>query len=280
VLTYRTLLTALVVVTTGTATLAAAPQADPLTRAREAYNLQQFDRALQLAGEAGRAPALAHSASLVSARALLERFRRTGDVVDIASARQALLSVDPMRLLPAEGPELHLAMAELLYVDDQFGAAAEMFEAALDRPGLVPAAQRSRILEWWAIALDRDAQLAPDGERQARYRRLLARLERESARGTASAVVAYWLPAATRGVDDPERAWSLAIAGWIQAPAIAGADGPTLRADLDELMTVAIIPERARRVAPPADPVAYHVALVAEWASIKERWSRSGIETP
>jgi hypothetical protein len=277
VATYRTLLMAIVL---GTAVPAAAFQADPLTRAREAYNLQQFDRALQLAGEAGRTPALAHSASLVAARALLERYRRTHDVVDIASARQALLSVDPMRLLPAEGPELHLAMAELLYVDDEFGAAAEMFEAALDRPGLVPAAQRSRVLEWWAASLDRDAQLAPDGERQARYRRILARLERESARGPASPVVAYWLAAATRGVDDPERAWALAIAGWIQAPAIAGADGPNLRADLDELMTEAIIPERARRAAPHADPEAYRVALLAEWTSIKDRWSRSGIETP
>ncbi len=272
-------LVVLVLVIGGTRALAAAPQADPLTRAREAYNLQQFDRALQLAGEAGRTPALSHSASLVAARALLERFRRTGDVVDIASARQALLSVDPMRLLPAEGPELHLAMAELLYMDDQFGAAAEMFEAALDRPGLVPAAHRSRVLEWWAASIDRDAQLAPDGERQARYRRLLARLERESARGPASPVVAYWLAAATRGVDDPERAWSLAIAGWIQAPAIAGAAGPLLRADLDKLMTDAIIPERARRAAPHADSEALRVALVAEWTSIKERWSRSG-DTP
>ncbi len=260
---------------------AAAPFAqrptDPLTRAREAYNLQQFDRALLLAGEAVQTPALAHSASLVAARALLERFRRTGDVVDIASARQALLSVDPTRLLPTEGPELHLATAELLFVDDEFGAAAELFEAALDRPGFVPASQRNRVLEWWAASLDRDAQLAPDGERQARYRRLLARLEREAARGPAAPVVAYWLAAATRGVDDLERAWSLAIAGWIQAPAIAGADGPTLRADLDKLMIDAIIPERARRAAPHADPEALRVALAAEWASIKERWSRSGV---
>jgi len=280
VLTYRTApLMVCCWLVAGLATPAAAQQGDRLTRAREAYNLQQFDRALLLAGEAQQTPALAHSASLVAARALLERFRRTGDVVDIASARQALLFVDPTRLLPSEGPELHIATAEMLFVDDEFGAAAELFESALDRPGLVPAAQRSRVLEWWAASLDRDAQLAPDGERQARYRRLLARLETESARGPASPVVAYWLAAATRGVDDPERAWSLAIAGWIQAPAIAGADGPALRADLDRLMTEAIIPERARRVAAHADPEAQRVAFAAEWASIKERWSRSG-DTP
>lgn len=250
-------------------------EADELTRARQAYNLQQFDQAVTLASAARQTPALANSASLVLARALLERFRRGGDVADVATARQALLSVDPARLVADEASELHLGMAELVFVDGQYGAAAELFEVALDRAGFVAAGQREHVLEWWAASLDRHAQLVPEAERQAPYRRLLTRVEHEAARGPASAVVTYWLAAAARGVDDPDRAWSLVIAGWIQAPLITqGPRAEALRSDLDRLMVDAIIPERARRAAPPSDPIALKVALAAEWTAIKERWGK------
>jgi len=250
---------------------------DPVTRARQAYNLQHFDEAVTLASVARQTPALANSASLVLARALLERFRRAGDVADVATARQALLSIDPARLVVDEAVELHLGTAELLFVDDQYGAAAELFEVALDRTGMVALGQRDHVLEWWAASLDRHAQLVPEAERQARYRRLLTRVEQEAARGPASVVVTYWLAAAARGVDDPDRAWSLVIAGWIQAPLISpgvagAARATTLRSDLDRLMVDAIIPERARRAAPPSDPIALKVALAAEWTAIKARW--------
>lgn len=250
-------------------------EVDPLTRARQAYNLQQFDQAVTLASAARQTPAVANSASLVLARALLERFRRGGDVADVATARQALLTVDPARLVADEASELHLGMAELVFVDGQYGAAAELFEVALDRAGFVAAGQREHVLEWWAASLDRHAQLVPEAERQAPYRRLLTRVEHEAARGPASAVVTYWLAAAARGVDDPDRAWSLVIAGWIQAPLIApGPRAEALRSDLDRLMVDAIIPERARRAAPPSDPIALKVALAAEWTAIKARWVR------
>lgn len=254
-------------------------EVDPVTRARQAYNEQQFDEAVALASAARQTPAFANSASLVLARALLERFRRAGDVADVATARQALLSIDPARLTASETSELHLGTAELLFVDAEYGAAAELFEVALDRAAFVPADQRDHVLEWWAASLDRHAQLVPETERHARYRRLLTRVEQEAARGPASAVVAYWLAAAARGVDDPDRAWSLVVAGWIQAPLISpGAPGAArataLRADLDRLMVDAIIPERARRAAPPSDPVALKVALAAEWSAIKERWQK------
>jgi hypothetical protein len=259
----------------GSAGLAAQHGADPLTGARQAYNQQNFDAAVTLATAARQTPALAHSASLVLSRALLERFRRAGDVADVATARQALLSIDPARLGAPEVSELHLGMAELLFVDAQFGAAAEMFEVALDRPGFVSAQQRDHVLEWWAASLDHHAQLAPEAERHARYRRLLGRVEQEAVRGPASTVVTYWLAAAARGVDDPDRAWALVIAGWMQAPLIApGPRGAALRADLDRLMVEAVIPERARRAEPPADPVALRVALAAEWTAIKARWTK------
>jgi hypothetical protein len=253
--------------------LSAQTATDTLARAREAYNKQQFDQAITLASAARQTPALANSASLILARALLDRFRLATDVADVASARQALLSVEPGRLTPQEASELHLGMAELLFVDEQFGAAAELFEVALDRPGFVPASQRDHVLEWWAASLDHHAQLAPNVERLARYRRLLARLEQEAARGPASPVVIYWLAAAARGVDDPDRAWALVIAGWIQAPLVApGPRGAALRTDLDRLMVEAVIPERARRAEPPADPAALKIALGAEWEQVKKRW--------
>src|SRR6185436_9074237 len=48
--------------------LTAQRAADPLTRARQAYNDQQFDRAILFAKEAKNTPALADSASLVLSR--------------------------------------------------------------------------------------------------------------------------------------------------------------------------------------------------------------------
>ena len=45
---------------------------DPLTRARQAYNDQQFDRAILLAKEAKNTPALVDSATVVLSRAMLD----------------------------------------------------------------------------------------------------------------------------------------------------------------------------------------------------------------
>jgi hypothetical protein len=247
-------------------------QGDALSRARQAYNAQRFDEAISLATEARGIARVAQSAALVFARASLERFRQAGDVADIATARQALLTIDPGRLTPTEASEFRLGTAELLFVDDQFGAAAEIFATSLIT---VPDAHRERVLDWWASAVDRHAQMAPDGERQRRYGRLLAGIEKELGLRPSSTVAMYWLAAAARGVEDLDRAWSVAVAGWIQAPAMAaGQRGANLRIDLDRLMRDAIIPERAKRAASPADPVALKVALAAEWESIKQRWAR------
>jgi len=180
--------------------------------------------------------------------------------------------VNPARLTSSEAAELHLGMAELMYVDDQFATATEMFEAALDRPGAVPAASRDRVLEWWAASLDRHAQLVPETQRLSKYWRMLMRLEAEAAKGPASPAVAYWMAAAARGVDDPDRAWALAIAAWIQAPLIAGPRAAALRVDLDRLMDIGIIPERAHRSAADADLEAVKLSLAAEWKAIKARW--------
>ena len=270
------LLTVAFLLMAATLGLTAQRPVDPVTLARQAYNEQLFDRAFVLAKEAKSTPELADSGSLVLSRALLERFRRTGDAADIEGARSALLSVNAARLTATEGSELHLGMAELMFVDDQFGTATEMFEVALDRPGMVPDRSRDRVLEWWAASLDRYAQLGPDTQRMAKYWRMLSRLEQEAVRGPASPAVAYWMAAAARAVEDPDRAWSLAIAAWIQAPMIAGARAAALRNDVDRLMAVGIIPERAHHSAANADVEAVKLALTAEWKAIKAKWGDVG----
>jgi hypothetical protein len=50
-----------------------------------------------------------------------------------------------------------------------------------------------------------------------------------------------------------------------------------LRSDLDRLMEVAIIPERARRSAADADPDAVRLALAAEWKAIKAKWGSKDV---
>lgn len=243
--------------------------ADSLVRARQAYNEQRFDEAVTLAGQAAGEPSLAQSAALVRGRALLERYRRAGDVADVAVARQSLIGIDPHLLRDSERAELRLAMAELLFVDEQFGAAAEVFARALEETSERQA--RTRVLDWWASSLDRHAQLASDAERQRRYAQLLSGLAAESVE---TGVVLYWRAAAYRGLEDFDRAWAVAIAAWIQAPLHAtGSAVVTLRTDVDRLMREAIIPERARHAPPPADPAAVRVALSAEWDAIKARWS-------
>ncbi len=263
-------MTFVLVLATAVPSLAQAP--DVLTRARQAYNARQFDEAMTLATEARGIERLSHSAAVVFARAALERFRRAGDVADVATARQALLLVDPARLTAGELTELRLGAAELLFVDEQYGAAAELFAAHLIGAN---DAQRDRVFDWWASALDLHAQLAPDEERRRRYGRLLAGAERELGRTPAAASATYWLAAAARGMDDLERAWSAAVAGWIQAPLVSsGADVILVRHDLDRLMREAIVPERARRAASAAEAEALTVAFAAEWDAIKARWQR------
>lgn len=251
--------------------LAAQRPADPLTRARQAYNEHHYDRAIALANEAKDTPALANSAALVLSRAMLGRARRTEDPVDVEMARKTLLSVNAESLTTVEAAELHLGMAELMFIDRQYGAATELFEVALDRPGMVPPRSRDRVLEWWAASLDHYAQFSPDRQQPAKYKRMLTRLEQESVRGPASPAVAYWMAAAARGVHDPERAWSLTIAAWIQAPALAGSRAAAMRHELDQLMD-AIILERAYLSADDADAEAVKDALAAEWKAIKAKW--------
>ena len=85
----------------------------------------------------------------------------------------------------------------------------------------------------------------------------------------------YWLAAAARGSGDVDRAWNLAIAGWVRAP-LTGWRAVALRMDLDQLVVQGIIPERARRAASQAPragaPPVTIESLTAEWEQMKEKW--------
>ena len=64
-------------------------------------------------------------------------------------------------------------------------------------------------------------------------------------------------------------AWDAAVAGWVRAT-LAPETSTALRADLDRLITQAVIPERARqRGVPVAEATA---SLRNEWETIKSQW--------
>lgn len=254
----------------GAARLDAQPNA--LARARQLYNARQYDAAIAAAGEAQKVPALAEAASVVFARAHLEQFRQTSMPSHLGAARAALLGVDASRLNARDTAELLIGLGELAYFDEQLSAAAELFELALGRAGLLDAVQRDRLVDWWAGALDLEAQRGPDAERRPIYARMLKRVEDELRRDDTSAAAAYWLVAAARGTDDLDRAWGASIAGWIRAPYL-GARGEALRADLDRFVTQVLIPERARQSSA-TDRKAAAAVLQSEWDALKERWKK------
>jgi hypothetical protein len=262
----------------GLALSTAAPAAaqappDPVARARQLYNQQQYDDAIRVAADARRAPALADAAAVVFARAHLERYRAQSEPADLSDAREALLGVQDARLSARDHIELVVGLGELLFFDHRFGAAAEFFEIALAHLDLLEPGAREGLLDWWAGALDHQAQLEPEADRRTIYARILARVEDALRRDDRSAVASYWVCAAARGTSDLDRAWAAAIAGWVRARLI-GAAGAKLRGDLDRLVTNVIIPERAQQLAQNADPRPAAAALQQEWDGVKESYGK------
>ena len=258
-----------------TVVLAAAPlaaAADPLSEARRLYNSGQYDDAREAALEALKAPATAEGARLVLGRIHLERFRRNADPAELAAAREALRAVDARGLEARDRLELTVGLGEALFLDDRFGPAAELFQWALDRSVTLGALAHERLLDWWATALDRLAQGQSREAREATYARLLRRMEQELALDPGMAPAAYWVTAAARGLGDVERAWHSAAGAWVGA-VLARDRGAALRADLDRLMTQALIPERAARLQV-RDPKAAAAGMLAEWEAFKASWSR------
>jgi hypothetical protein len=250
--------------------IGAGPQ-DDLLRARQLYNQQLYNLAIDSAVAARRAPQIADAATLVLARAILERFRKSSDPADLLAARTELQQIHPAGLTPPDQIELMIALGEALYFDDQGGAAAEEFEMALGSVDPKNSTARERTLDWWASAVDRQAQLRPEPERQPLYARIVNRMEEELRRDGGSAAASYWLVAASRGAGDLERAWDAALAGWARA-ALTGDQRAALRADLERIVTQALIPERVRLGSPPGSAAQMTAAMHSEWDAIKQAW--------
>ena len=245
----------------------AAGPAEMLARARHLYNQGLYDAALEAAAAARRQPQLADTADLVAARIYLERFRQTAAISDLDDARLRLRAVTPAALAPRDRLELIVGLAESLYLEGAFGASVALFDSVAARSGEIGPATRDRLLDWWANGLDREAQTRPAGDRAAFYRQIHTRMQDELQRDSGSTVAVYWLAAAARGMGDAQAAWDAVMAGWVRAP-FATDRGVALRADLDRLMTTALIAERARATG-------LAVELVkGEWERFRERWTK------
>jgi hypothetical protein len=247
--------------------------ADPLAEARRLYNQGQYETAERLAREAAAIPARADAARVVLGRIQLERYRQSSDRKHLDLARESLRGVDATPLDATERVELTVGLAEALYFEEKFGAAAQLFESVRQRSALLGTPAHERVLDWWATSVDRQAQTRQPDERPAIYARVLERMTEEIAEYPGSAAAGYWLAAAARAGGDIDRAWHAAIAGWLRAP-LAEDRGSALRTDLDRLVTQAIIPERAAKLASKGDSKDAQAAMAAEWEAFKKAWSK------
>jgi len=242
-----------------------------LARARQLYNDGNQDAAIEAAKEARADAKTADPAAIVLARAYLERFRMRANREDFDAARETLQSVQPARLTPRDRLDLAVGFGEALYLDGAYGAAAELFEPLLDAAAGLGPQVRERVVDWWASALDADARMRPMADRAPYYRRIVERMEVELQNDNGLGVASYWLAAGALGLGDATRAWQVAVAGWVRAG--FSADPAALRADLDRLVTDAIIPERVRGRSLPAREIAPAIAgLRNEWDLIKQKW--------
>jgi hypothetical protein len=240
-----------------------------LARARTAYNEGAFNEAIVAATAARRSAETTDAAAIVLARAHLERYRAGADPADLSAARVVLGSVRAGTLSERDEVELLLAMGEALFLEDEFGAAAELLETGLVRARIDPMLTEA-MLEWWGSAIERRAStVAPDLRRQ-HYLRLVERMTTEVAERPSSAAASYWLVVGLRGIGEPDRAWDAAVAAWVRAR-LSGNSAATLRADLNRLVMTGIIPDRVRHIARDQRAAA-ESQLRADWELVKERW--------
>jgi len=242
-----------------------------LAGARALYNAADYDGAIASAAAARIDAASADAASLVAARAYLERYRlRTSDPADLAAARDALGAVRAEALKPRDQIDLLVGLGQALFLADAFGAAAELFDTALSRAALLPERDRRLLLDWWASALDREAQRVPAERRAPLLARVSERMEAELRADPGNPTANYWLAVASRGVGDVERAWHAAVAAWVRAP-LRPESAADLRDDIDRFVTTVLVLERARRLPAQEQPSALE-ELRAQWDALKQDW--------
>ena len=241
-----------------------------LARARSAYNQQQFDEAIAAALTAQKVGATADAATVVLSRSYLERYRLRANPADLAAARAQLGTVRVSNLDSRDHVDFMMALGEALFFEDDFGAAAAMFESGIDIALAQGATTGEAMLDWWGSAIERQAEMLERDQRAVVFGRMRDRMTRELARNPASAAAAYWSVVAARGAGDALGAWDAAIAAWVRGR-LAGSRSAQLRADLDKLVLEGIIPDRVRAL-PQERRGQAESDLRTEWAILKERW--------
>jgi hypothetical protein len=260
----------IVLIALGFATGARAAEPPSLAKARSLYNAADYQGAIDAAAVGRRQPPWADAAALVMARAYLELYRQNADARALVSAREAFINIKVSNLMPRDQVDLIIGLGQSLYLSEQFGASANLFETALSRVALLGARDRLMLLDWWATALDREAQKRPAERRRVVFERISTRMDEEVRQDPGSPVANYWLAVAARGAGDVEAAWDFAVAAWVRSTLSPETTGE-LRADLDRLVMQALIPERSR-VMSMRDPQEAVTALRAEWDLVKEQW--------
>ena len=247
-----------------------AAQRAELAKARSAYNQQQFEDAIAAALNAQKVGGTADAATVVLSRAYLERYRQRDNPADLAAARAQLGTVRVSNLDSRDHVDFMMALGEALFFEDDFGAAAAMFESGIDSALAQGGATGEAMLDWWGSAVERQAESLERDQRAVVFGRMRERMTRELARNPASAAGAYWAVVAARGSGDARGAWDGAVAAWVRAR-LAGSRSAQLRADLDKLVLEGIIPDRVRTL-PQEKRGQAEADLRTEWAILKERW--------
>ena len=256
------------------APLAAAGQSD-LERARSMYNEGRFDESIAAAAVARSKPAAVPSATLIAARARLERFRQKGDPEDLGAARADLVTLNPRVLAPQEIIEWQIGIGTALFLENQPGPAAEMFATILPSAReRLSAEELDKLIEWWASTVARVAESQTGASRKDAYSAMLSGVRDELERNPLSRPASYWLVVAARGAGNLEDSWNAAITAWIRAG--SQPEGEQLRGDLDRFVTQTLIPERAQaRTSQRLDakPTQAEIATLTEqWRALAEHW--------
>jgi hypothetical protein len=245
-------------------------QRPELAKARSAYNEQRFDDAVEAALEAQKFPAITDAATVVLSRAYLERYRQRANPADLAAARSQLGNVRVSNLDARDHVDFLMALGETLFFEENYGAAAALFESGLDGAIAQGLSTGEAMLDWWGSSVERQADTLEREPRERVFAHMRDRMSGELGRTPGSAAAAYWIVVATRGAGDPVAAWDAAVAGWVRAR-LAGNRSATLRADLDKLVLEGIIPDRVRLLSADRRGQA-ESDLRTEWAVVKERW--------
>jgi hypothetical protein len=255
----------------GLAVAAQQSAAAQLAEARRLYNQARYDAAIDLAATLTNVAGTRDVAWLITGRAGLERFRQSAEPADLQKARDALRRVDPSALDARDRLELVVGLGEALYLEESYGAAAEVFDSVIERAGELGPRARDQVLDWWATALDRHAQTMAAADRLPVYASIREGMSRELRRDSSSATASYWSAAAERVLGDLDGAYAAAMAAWVRTQLMADR-GASIKPELNRLVLQGIIPERARRLVGEGSPDQAITRMAGEWEAFRARW--------